>query len=422
MSRFLLATLGSLGDLHPLIAIGLKLREHGHAVAFCTSGSYQARIESLGFAFRALRPDLRLDDPAWRELAREAMDAKKGADRLLRGFLFPYLRETYEDLLRAVVAGGADVLVNGEIVYAAPPVVDKTGVRWATCITMPMSFFSAYEPPVLGPAPWLARCRPLGPGINRLILQVVKSFARTLSQPVREFRAELGLPPGRNPIFEGKFSPALVLAMFSRVLAEPQPDWPPNTVVTGFPFFDGAAEEQPLAPELAQYLEAGPPPIVFTLGSAAVIDPGNFYHVSAQAAALLKRRAVLLVGPNPPPAPLPEGVVAFDYVPFSGLFPRAAAIVHQGGVGTTGQALRAGRPMLVMPYGHDQPDNARRVTRLGVARTISRRRYSPVRVAEALAELLADADCARTAARLSRVVRSEDGATVACDALERLVA
>src|SRR5262249_58728475 len=120
----------------------------------------------------------------------------------------------------------------------------------------------------------------------------------------------------------------LVLALFSSVLARPQPDWPPKTVVTGFPFYDGAPQESPLPPELKQFLATGDRPIVFTLGSSAVLDPGNFYHESAQAAHLLNRRAVLLLGQNPPPPNVPENVVAFGYVRFSELFEEAAAVAH----------------------------------------------------------------------------------------------
>src|SRR5258708_16061726 len=92
--------------------------------------------------------------------------------------------------------------------------------------------------------------------------------------------------------------------------------------------------------------------------------------------------------PGNRPALLPDNVFACDYAPFTALFPRAAAIVHQGGVGTTGQALRSGRPMLVVPWAHDQPDNADRVCRLGVARTLDRDRYSARSAAVALGRLL----------------------------------
>jgi UDP:flavonoid glycosyltransferase YjiC (YdhE family) len=166
-----------------------------------------------------------------------------------------------------------------------------------------------------------------------------------------------------------------------------------------------------------------PAPIVFTLGSAAVHLAGDFYRESVTAAKLLKRRAVLLVGKdeNRPKEPLPEGIVAFNYAPFGELLPRARAMVHQGGIGTTGQGLRAGIPMLVVPFAHDQPDNASRVTRLGVARTISRSNYKAERVAKELKELLLNPFYVRRANQIGHRVRCENGAALAVNLiLDRL--
>jgi UDP:flavonoid glycosyltransferase YjiC (YdhE family) len=246
-------------------------------------------------------------------------------------------------------------------------------------------------------------------------------MVRPWCEPWHRLRADLGLPrTDEDPLFEGQYSPALNLALFSSQLGAPQPDWPRATVVTGFPFFDEDGEPD-LEPALARFLDDGPPPIVFTLGSSAVKDAGDFYAVGAEAARRLGRRAVLLIGREASPPPMPPGVAAFAYAPYSKLFPRAAAIVHQGGVGTTGQAMRSGRPMLVMPYAHDQPDNTARVTRLGIARTIGKRAFEPSRVTSELAALLGDAAYANRASEVGRAVAAEDGASAAADAIERLL-
>jgi UDP:flavonoid glycosyltransferase YjiC (YdhE family) len=422
MSRVLLTTFGSLGDLHPLLSIGLELRRRGHNISFCTSASYQERIESLGFGFHPMRPDLTPENAP--RVIREIMDPQTGVERLMRGYLFPSVRDMFDDLTHAADANdGVDLLVSGELVYAAPLLAEQRGIRWTTCITSPMSFFSAHDPPVLAPFPrlclWLRR---FGPGLHRILIRTAKFSTRSWSQPLRRLRSELGLRPGKDPIHEGKYSPSLVLAMFSRVLANLQPDWPPNTVITGFPFYDGSAEEHPLPLEVKTFLQSGPPPIVFTLGSAAVYDPGNFFDASAEAARRLSRRAILLIGKNASPASLPENVLAIDYLPFAAIFSQASAIVNQGGIGTIGQALRAGCPMLVMPYNYDQPDNAARLVRLGVARTISRKDYSAERAAGELNALLSDPGFARKAAEARQRIQEEHGAAAACDALESLLA
>jgi len=229
------------------------------------------------------------------------------------------------------------------------------------------------------------------------------------------------LPPGQDPIHEGQHSPSLSLAMFSEVLGAPQPDWPASAAQSGFAYFDQGPQPG-FPPELEEFLDAGSPPIVFTLGTAAVFSAGDFYRQSIAAAQRLGRRAVLLIGRDPAnqiAEPLPEGIIAVQYAPYSRVFPRAAAIVHQGGIGTTAQALRSGRPMLVMPHAFDQPDNADRVVRLGVGLTIPKSKYNADRAGRALGRLLNEPSFARKAAIVGERLQKEDGATVACDLLIR---
>jgi UDP:flavonoid glycosyltransferase YjiC (YdhE family) len=245
---------------------------------------------------------------------------------------------------------------------------------------------------------------------------------RWLARPWYRLRQEIGLPPvaDLNPLTEGH-SPALHLATFSKWLADKQPDWPAQTVVTGFPWYDRDGDAG-LPPALARFLDSGPPPVVFTVGTAVSADAGSFFEQSVGAAKLLGRRAVLLLKePHNRPRSLPEGVAAFEYAPFSELFPHAAAIVHHGGIGTTGLAMRSGRPMLVMPCAWDQPDNAERAARLGIARTIPRHHYTPARAAAELHRLLDDPAYARRASEVGVQVQQEDGVRVACEALTPLL-
>jgi UDP:flavonoid glycosyltransferase YjiC (YdhE family) len=236
-------------------------------------------------------------------------------------------------------------------------------------------------------------------------------------------RGELGLPSTRDdPMFLDSASKSLILALYSEVLGARQADWPAQTITTGFPFFDRDGDEG-IPSGLAHFLDAGEPPIVFTLGSSAIWDAGEFYEHSARAAHEMNRRAVLLVGKEQDnrPAELPPGVAAFDYAPYSELFHRASVIVHQGGIGTTAQALCSGRPMLVVPFAFDQPDNADRVKRIGVGRIIPRHRYTVARARQELTRLLEDPSYAAKASVIGEKVRLEDGVTRACDALEQLV-
>jgi UDP:flavonoid glycosyltransferase YjiC (YdhE family) len=213
--------------------------------------------------------------------------------------------------------------------------------------------------------------------------------------------------------------------MFSRVLGTEQKDWPEHTLITGFCYYDADAGNARLPENLEEFISQGEPPVVFTLGSAAVLAAGNFYEYSARAAMKLGVRAVLLVGGderNRPRTALPESICVAEYAPYSALFPRARLVVHQGGVGTTAQCLHAGKPMLIMPYSHDQPDNARRMERLKVASSIRKQLYTPVRVARRIAKLLGSPRITQRAEQVARQLAKEDGAKAACDALEQLLA
>jgi rhamnosyltransferase subunit B len=350
MSRIVVTTLGTLGDLHPMIAVALELRQRSHDVVFVTHQVYQAKLEMLGFEFHPMRPDFTaMNDP--QEMAR-MMDLQTGQEYMVRQWVNPSLRDMYTDLL--TVAQSADFIFSGEGVIVTPLVTEMLGMQWASSAMVPMSFFSVYDPPVLAPFPALAKLYSLGAIVNRGIINFAKLVSNAWADPLRQLRHELGLSPiHHNPFIENKFSPYLVIALFSSVLGQPQPDWPEQTVVTGFTFYDGTQGGAELIPALKQFLEAGDPPIVFTLGSAAVMDAGNFYQESIAAARQINRRAVLLIGNNLPPENLAADILAVNYAPYSQIFPRACTIVHQGGIGTTAQALRAGRPTLIMPYSHD---------------------------------------------------------------------
>lgn len=404
-----LAATGSLGDLHPYLAIGRALKKRGHAVAVATSPAYRARVEAVGLEMRSVGADIDPEDPA---IARQAVDVRKGAEYILRDLLMPNLRGMLEDTRTALA--DAKAVLGHPIAMTVPIVAEQRGLPWASAVLAPLSFVSAHEPSVFpgnAAASWLMR----GPvWLRRLVLALGRAETRRWLRPLVDLRRELGLPDV-HPLFEGQHSPRRVLALFSRLLGEPKPDWPPNTTVTGFCFFDGGGD---LPAALERFLADGPPPLVFTLGSSAVHDPRRFYDDSLAAARALGRRAVLLGRTAPAAA---GDALQADYAPYSKLFPRAAAVVASAGAGTIGQTLAAGRPMLLVPFGNDQPDNAARTARLGVSRTVPREAYSARTAAAALRSLLDDRQAGLRAEACARAVAAERGVDAACEALEELL-
>ncbi|MGI8638995.1 MAG: glycosyltransferase [Pyrinomonadaceae bacterium] len=415
--KIVIAPYGSLGDLHPLLALAIELRKRGHEISINTLEVYREKIAALGFDFSSLRPDIHPED---RQLAREIMDAKSGTEKLLREILLPNVHLMYEDLMKAVE--GADVLISGEVVYAAPSVAEKTKIKWITTSLAPASFLSPHDPFVPPTAQWLKHFRFLGATFHTGIYSLVHRLIASWLEPYKQFRREIGLSENHDPIFKDKFSNLLHLAMFSKVLGKPQTDWHSPTLQTGFCFYDGQNDLGKMPEDLSKFLENGELPIVFTLGSAAVMDARDFFEESIEAAKILKRRAILLYGMfNEPPKGLDENIVGFDYAPYSLVFPKAACVVHQGGVGTTAQVLRAGVPHLIMPFSHDQPDNAARCERIGVGRIISREKYNGETAAKHLRELLGDLKYKANAIEASKIVNSEHGTITACDAIETIL-
>jgi len=266
------------------------------------------------------------------------------------------------------------------------------------------------------------------PSLRRLGVKIIamtgddKSFLAKNSDVVLDTRVEkeagsLGLAPtGKMAMFEGQFSPLRNLALFDPPLARPQPDWPANVRVCGAPMHDGGGPDAETRADLERFLAAGDPPIVFALGSSAVWVAGDFWDHATAAARRLGRRAVLITGPVTP-GNLPDEVRAYPYLPFSIVFPRAAAVVHQAGIGTLAQAMRSGRPQLIVPVAFDQPDNARRAAALGVARLIPFKKVTVRRLVDALAAVLEEPQYAHRARAVAAGLAGIDGAARAADEL-----
>ncbi len=417
MARIVLSTFGSLGDIHPKVALGLELRKRGHEVVFNVMEAFREKFETLGFQISPLRPSL---DPEDRDLVRRLMDIKTGPELMFTEILIPNLRPMFEDVMKAIE--GADLVISGEVVLPIKSIVEKTGIKWVSTSLAPISFLSADDPSVYPTAEFLENFRFMPKFFHQSVLNYARKTFLNWFEPYQEFRRELGLDPNHDPMFGDKYSKLLHLAMFSKALAKPQPDWAKSTVQTGFCFYDGQQDLGEMQEDLQKFLDAGELPIVFTLGSAAVMDARDFYEQSIEAAKMLNHRAVMLYGVfNESPKGLDDKRVGFDYAPYSQLFPRACAVVHQGGVGTTSQVLRAGVPMLVMPYSHDQPDNAARCRRLGVAEIINRDDYKAENVARKLRKLLSDESYKTNAVKAQQIVEAENGTQMACDAIEKII-
>ncbi len=416
--RIIITSFGSLGDLNPYLGLGRELKTRGHDVILAMPRYYMPYVEAAGLRGHPVRPDI---DPSQREVVRRVMDPFRGAEYLIRGWLMPNVDDAYADL-DALVADD-DILISHPLTYAAPVLAERRSLAWASSVLAPLGFFSQQDPPLMAVHPTVAAVQQGLPGLYRRLIPLARAATRSWTPQVKALRRRLGLPAGADPVHAGQFSPWLNLALFSRVLAEPQRDWPPNTVVTGAISYDAVHGGMPDA--LTRFLDDGPPPVVFTLGSSAIAAASApaFYQSSLEGAADVGARAVLLVGQHDGHRPDPgtsTNVFTADWAPHSALFARASVIVHQAGAGTLHTALGSGRPQLIVPHAHDQGDNAVRTARLGVARVLFPSQYRRAAVRDQLRALQSDPSFAERAAVVAARVREECGAQRASEAIETL--
>ncbi|MDF0486871.1 glycosyltransferase [Sphingomonas sp. H39-1-10] len=419
MRKIVLTTIGTLGDLHPFIAIAQALRRHGFAPVLAVAEDQLAKCRAAGIEAAAVLPGF---DSVQRRLGLAEDEAVKrimgDQIEMLDQVLLPALPACIDKL--ETVAAGAEAIIASTFVFAAPIVAEKHGIPLISVVLQPMAILSAYDPPCT-PDFWMMKHAPnsvVGRLWNRAVYGTMRVAVQLKCGPeVDRARAAQRLPrKSARRLLEASERSALTLATYSRHFSPLPPDAPANARLVGFPIFDSqSGAEETLDPALAAFLADGPAPIIFTLGSFAVHCPGNFYAEAAAAARALGRRAVLLTGHG---APRRDGdIFRCAYAPHSLLFPAAAAVVHHGGAGTTGQALRAGKPQLVVPHMGDQYDHGQRIERLGVGLSMKAHRFTATRAARMIARLLDDPAYAAAAARIGAQVARENGADAAAAAI-----
>ncbi len=415
MANVLLIPIGSAGDVHPFVALGLALRRRGHQVTVITSAYFEQLIARAGLDFVGLGTREQFEEVL---LHPDGWHPRRGFQVVFRWGVLPWIRPLY-DLVAQRHVPGQTVVVASLLAFGARLAQEKLGVPTVSVELQPAMLRSEYQAPVLPGMPlpdWL-------PGaVKRLAYWLGDKLVLdpVVAPETNAVRAELGLPPVSRLLAEWWHSPQRIVGLYPPWFAPPQPDWPAKLVQTGFPLFDERGLTEPPA-ELTDFLAAGEPPVVFTAGSA-MRQGQAFFREAAAACRLLKRRGLLLTRyPEQLPATLPEGVRHFSYVPFSQLLPHVAALVHHGGIGTTAQALKAGIPQLIMPMSHDQPDNAARIERLGVGRSLPPKRFEAQAVARLLGELLGSAEVAARCREVASKFHDTDPLAESCRLIEELL-
>ncbi|KAB8141435.1 glycosyltransferase family 1 protein [Chloroflexia bacterium SDU3-3] len=394
MSRMLLATHGTNGDVLPFIALGAALRARGHDVSLMTHAHYQRPTLDAGLAFLPLdtaeQYERQLDDSHL--LMNPLHDPQSLIRFYQRNRQFEQMHEEFQALRALVVPGDTVIVARHTSGLAALMLGEATGA----------------------PVAWVA----LSPSQLMTLPVTSYMYGQVLSGGINQLRQGLGLPPVRD-WRRWLDSPQVQLGLWPEWFAPPEPEWPRSLAPVGFVLHD-AAEDGELPPELRELLQRHPHPVLITGGTGQLLH-AEFYRAAVEACHRAGLRALLVTRHRElVPSPLPMNIHWFPALPFRTLMPQVGAVLHHGGMGTLARALWAGAPQLILADGADRPDNAARLHRLGLAQWAAPERWSSPAVVEQLASLATPEARQRCASWASQIAPAQSLAA-ACEHLEALL-
>ena len=398
MAHFLLCPFGSGGDVFPFIGIGRSLLERGHRVTVVSMDTFEPAIRAagLGYASVGSKEDfdrLSKNPVLWQPIKGTHLVFKMAGEAV---------RPFFEKLKSLILPAEPTLIMAAGTVFGARLVREKLGVPLIVVHLQPAVFISAHDTPVFFEGRNLMNRLPLW--LKRFVLALPNPMDLGAGPAIRRACKEEGVPPPRRVHPDWWHSPDGNIALFPSWFAAPQPDWPEPLHQHTFPMED-LAREATMSPELLRFLEAGEKPLVFTPGTANQ-HGREFFIAALDACQRLSRRAIFATRHQPDlPTSLPDTILGLEYVPFSLLLPRAAALIYHGGIGTCSQALAAGIPHLIMAMAHDQPDNANRLRRLGVGDSLHPRQWTGDRIAAHLERLLGDPEMPARCEKLVRLMK-----------------
>lgn len=419
--KFLLATMGTSGDLNPVIGLALELVQRGHGVTIASNSSHREKIERLGLDYLRLRPSLNQNQlQTW---MRHAIQSTIGGNRyILRDLVLPHVEWNYHQLEKVVPE--YDMLLCHTLAFSVPLVAKKLGKPWVSFVISPLVYRVEYE-----------RRRIIGRESSRDFLWRMPCPSFVLKPlrerwlvswvaPLKKLRESLDLPDlgDVHILEESQSSPHLNLAFFSSLFAPTQKGWPQPMFQAGFVFHQ--QEKESLSRETREFLDKGDSPLLLSLGtSGSGIEGQRFCEVAAEAALLMDKRAIFVIGSNTEilqHIPQDDRLLAIAYEPFSQLVHQVRTLVHIGGVGTIAYGLYGGKPQVLVPFTYEQCDNALRLQDLGVSATIPIARLNSSILCRKIHQMEEDAYRER-ALEVQAQIAGENGAKAAADQLEALL-
>jgi len=375
MMKVMLVVIGTAGDVFPFIGIGRALQSRGHDVQLASTADYAATVQRSGLPFHELQ-----DVPGIRNVP-DFYHPTRSMQVLAERLLLPAVEPVYKLLAR--LDAREWVVITTPPCYGARIAQERLGIRLTTCAISPFALRSVDLMPV---TPGIS-CPPWAPIIFRraFFAFISRLWDRVLGPQINKYRMTLGLRRVKDIWYEWCLSPDRIIGLFPEWFVPRPPDWPGQFVYGGFTVFDqGVSGEVP-----AELRRPGEPMVIFAAGSAGRAAAA-FFRDAVSASEGQPWRAVILTGEdsNWTNRALPANVHCYNYVPLSQLLPRSAVIVHHGGFGTISVALGAAVPQIVVPFGHDQFDNAVRIEQLGVGLQVLKAKDKAALLRSAIANML----------------------------------
>ncbi len=407
---------GSRGDVQPYVALGRGLKQAGHTVRILSSNDFHDLVTDYGLDFFTTGGSSQVVAQKLQGLSEQGKTLE----------VFSQMREASQrQAVQAAEKGlvacqGSDLILGGlSGLFSGQALSEKLGIPLLLAYLVPFTPTSAF-PSALTPIPQTPLTQWMNKPSHRLAHQMMWQSFRSADNKAR---AEgLHLPPSS---FWGPFSflkrqkQPVLYGYSSYVLPRPR-DWDDSQHVTGYWFLEPSEGWEPPA-DLLHFLQSGPPPIYIGFGSMSSSKPEEAADLVLQALAQTGQRGVLYEGwGGLKKEQLPENVFMTGSIPHTWLFPRMAAVVHHGGVGTTAAGLAAGVPSIIIPFFADQPFWGQRVYELGVGpKPIRRRRLTADNLTEAIGRAVSDEEMRKRAASLGKRIRAEDGIAQAVTIIEQ---
>ena len=412
--KITICTFGSRGDIQPYLALAVGLQQAGHKVTLAAAQNFAEWIRSYGVNAYPVRIDAQagMQEPKFKaameshNLLRQLQGFRHGMDMLMTDALDDCWQAAHEAeflILGTTAQGGVDIANQRKIPMAFAALQQSLPTRAYPSFIVPFSLGGSFNK--------LSHSLFLG----GVWLVMGKAFSQWRTK-------RFGLPPWRSmqDMFNTCPSDSPWLMGYSPLMLPKPPDWEMYHHVTGYWFLDAPANWQP-APELAHFLESGPPPVYVGFGSMSDKDPERRTRMALRALELTGQRGVLSTGwGGVARLKTSANVIFVDDVPHSCLFPRMAAVVHHGGAGTTAAGLRAGVPSLIAPFMLDQFFWANKIVKLGVGpRLPDAKNLTAEKLAQAIDIAVTGTNLRARAAAFGEKIRAENGVSRAVEIIDR---